>query len=104
MNWLQNQALNMLLPYLLGPLVFLIMQGIKKLSLTVDKLPPWVKQALVFVVAQAMTFLQSWSGQELACGTGCTLADIGPTFVKGVLVTLSAFLMHFLKNRPAPKP
>lgn len=103
MNWFQSKALDLLLPYLLGPLVFLVMQGIKRASAAVDRLPAWAKQGVVFVVAQAFVFLQSWSNQTLACGSACTLADIGPEFVKGVLVAISAVLMHFLKNRPAPK-
>lgn len=103
MNWFQTQAFNVLLPYLMGPLVFLVVQGLKRASALIDKTPPWVKQALVFVIAQVAAFAQTRSGQTLECGNDCTLADISsPAFVKGVLVTASAMLLHWLKNRPAP--
>lgn len=103
MNWIQSKALDLLLPYLLGPLVFLVMQGIKQASAAVDRLPSWAKQGAVFVIAQVFVFLQSWSGETLACGNACTLADIGPEFIKGVLVAVSAYLMHFLKQRQPSK-
>lgn len=103
MSWIQNQALNLLLPYILGPLVFLAMQGLKQAQAWIDQLPAWAKQGLVFVIAQALTFAQSWSGQSLACGASCGLADIGEPFIKGVLVTGSALLMHFLKQRQPSK-
>lgn len=103
MSWLQNQAISIALPYLLGPLVFFVMQGLKKASAFIDNLPPWAKQGAVFVIAQAITFAQSFSGQDLACGTSCTIADLGAPFVKGLLVSLSAFLMHWLKQRQPSK-
>jgi hypothetical protein len=103
MNWIQSKAIDLLLPYLLGPLVFLVVQGLKKASDAIDRLPVWAKQGVVFVVAQAFVFLQSWSDQSLACGNACTLADIGPEFIKGVLVAASAFLLHFLKQRKPSK-
>lgn len=98
MSWLQNQAISIALPYLMGPLVFVIVQASKKAWMWIDHLPAWQKQAFVFVVAQLLVFVQSWSGQELACGASCTLADITPVFVKGVLTALSAYLLHFLKK------
>lgn len=104
MNWLQSSAFNLIIPYLLAPLVFLIVQGLKKGITLVDRIPSWAKPGLVYVVAQITVFLQTWTGQELACGASCTLADLAnaPTFIKAVLVTLSAMFLHFLKNRPAP--
>lgn len=99
MEWLQTKAIAIALPYLLGPLVFAVMQLLKKASAAMDNLPVWAKQGAVFVIAQVFVFLQSWTNQTLACGAGCTLADIGPEFIKGVLVAASAFLMHFLKKQ-----
>lgn len=103
MNWIQNQAVQLVLPYLLAPLVFVIVQGLKKASSAIDHLPAWAKQGAVFVVAQILTFLQAWSGQTLECGASCTIADVSDPFVKGVLVTLTAFLLHYLKARPVQK-
>jgi len=103
MSWLQNQAIQLVLPYLLGPIVFLVMQGLKKASAAVDSLPSWAKQGAVFVIAQVLTFLQAWSGTALDCGTNCSLADVSDPFVKGVLVAASAFLLHWLKQRQPSK-
>lgn len=98
MNWILSHTL---LPYLLGPLVFVVMQLLKKAPLAIDKLPSWAKQGVVFVISQVLVFLQAWSGNALACGANCGLADVGEPFVKGVLVAGSAFLMHYLKKMPA---
>ena len=103
MNWFQTSALNFALPYLLGPLAFLLMQGLKQLSGLIDNLPPWAKQGVVFLTAQILVFAQEWSNQSLACGDACTINDVGPAFLKGVLVAGSAFLMHFLKQRQPSK-
>lgn len=101
---LQFKAFSAFLPYLLAPLVFIVVQGLKKGVVLVDRIPSWAKPGLVYVVAQVTVFLQTWTGQALACGADCTLLDLAnaPTFIKGVLVTLSAMLLHFLKNRPVP--
>lgn len=102
MEWFQLKMFGVLLPYLLAPLVFLLVQGLKRASKLIDATPPWVKQGLVYVIAQIGVFLQSWSGNELACDAACGLMDFAnaPNFIKGVLVTASTFLLHFLKKRP----
>lgn len=102
MNWLQNLAISHFLPYFLPPLVFAIVQLAKKLIPMVDGLPPWVKQGVVYALAQVFVFAQSWVGQTLPCADHCTLADLAnaPDFIKGILVAVSAFLLHWLKNRP----
>lgn len=100
-DFLVMKAIGLAIPVLLGPVTYLCMQGLKRSWEFINGLPSWQKQALVMVMGQGIALLQSWSGQELACGTTCTLADVTPVFVKGVLGSGVALLLHYFKKLPS---
>lgn len=99
-DFVTMKLIGLLLPVILGPITYYAMQGLKALIGIVDRAPSHVKQALVFVIGPLLAALATFSNQELACGTSCTLTDIGPTFIKGVIASGIAFLLHHLKKAP----
>lgn len=112
MNWLisgvQNQAfawgLNHIVIPALAPLTFLVIQWAKQGQGIVDSLPKAAKIALAPIISTLVAALAAFSGQDLACSATatCTLADITPVLLTGTLSGAGAWLLHYLKNRPAP--
>jgi hypothetical protein len=91
-----------LLPVIIGPLTFLVMQGLKALSATIDKLPPTAKRIAVMVVATFLTFLGSWAGVDFNCdpeaAVNC-LSTIDQDAVKAAVATGLAFVLHLAKQK-----
>ena len=92
--------LPILLPVVLGPLTFVVMQGIKALSATIDRLPGTAKRFLVAGIAVALTLLGNATGLDLTCnpdaGTTC-LEVLDKDAVKAILSAAIAFLLHWAK-------
>lgn len=106
MSWIQNQAFSLILPLILGPVVFAVMQGLKAASSWVDSRPAWQKRVLVPAIALIVTALSSSLGQQVACDpSALNAADCLSKFdadaLKAVLASGVAFLLHWLKSRPA---
>lgn len=97
--------LPLLVPALLGPLTFLVMQGLKAASVTVDALPPVGKRLAVFAIASGLSYVSRATGVALPCdadaATTC-LSALDSESVRAVLAAGVAYLLHFLKVR-APK-
>jgi hypothetical protein len=92
---------NALLPIVVGPLTFVVMQGLKSLSLTVDALPPLAKRLAVMVIAIALTALGAVSGVDFQCsteGANC-LSALDKDAVKAVIGTALAYAMHYAKQK-----
>lgn len=92
-------------PLIIGPLTFVVMQGCKALSATVDALPPIAKRIAVLVIATALTLLGSWAGVDFQCSqdaaTNC-LATLDKDAVKAVVAAAISFLLHVAKQNKAP--
>lgn len=95
-------VINAVLPLVVGPLTFVVMQGLKALSVTVDALPPVAKRFAVMVIAIGLTALGTVSGVDFQCnaeaGVNC-LADIDKDAVKAVVGAALAFVMHYAKQK-----
>lgn len=108
MSWLQSQAFNLVLPILLGPIVFAIVQGLKAMSQWIDALPAWQKRVLVPAIAILVTAGTSALGGGVACDpsvpniTDC-LDQFSPDATKALLGSVVAYLLHYLKTRPTGK-
>lgn len=91
-----------LLPVIVGPLTFLVMQGAKAVSATIDALPATAKRIAVLVVASLLTLLGSWAGVDFGCnpdaGVNC-LADLDKDAVKSAVAAVVAFLLHLAKKK-----
>lgn len=106
MNWMQSQVVNLILPMVLGPVVFALVQGLKAASVWIDNLPAWQKRVLVPAIAILLSAASSALGQGVACDPSAPLAadclnQFSPDVLKAILASGVAFLLHWLKNRPA---
>lgn len=97
-------ALSLLLPAIVGPVTFVVMQWLKKVSAWVDAQSPLVKRSAVALIAFALTFLAKVTGVDIPCeaDTNC-LSVLDQDTVKAVVGTALAFGLHSLKNA-AKKP
>lgn len=95
-------VMNAILPLIVGPLTFVVMQGLKALSATVDALPPVAKRVAVMVIAIALTALGAASGVDFQCnvdtGVNC-LNTLDKDAVKAVVSAVLAYVMHFAKTK-----
>lgn len=101
---MSKMLLPLVLPVVLGPLVFVVMQGLKAVSATVDRLPAVVKRVAVGVIAALLTVAGGATGVELACDPEAALAAGGTCLevldkdaVKAVLTAAIAFGLHWAK-------
>lgn len=105
MNWLQSQAMNLILPMVLGPLVYVIVKALKDGSYWIDKQGPATKRTLVVAVALLVTAGMQLAGQPISCDVGAAnasdcLGQITPEILKALLGSGVAFAMHYLKKSP----
>lgn len=95
-------VMNAILPLIVGPLTFVVMQGIKALSATVDALPPVAKRVAVMVIAIALTALGAASGIDFQCdaqsGVNC-LSTLDKDAVKAAVGAALAYALHFAKTK-----
>lgn len=92
-------ALSLLLPAIVGPVTFVVMQSLKKASAWVDAQSPMTKRMAVAVIAFALTFLAKVTGVDIPCeaDTNC-LADLDGDTVKAVVSAALAYALHGLKT------
>lgn len=91
-----------LLPLIVAPLTFLVMQGAKAVSATVDALPATAKRIAVLVIATALTMLGSWAGVDFNCDPDAAvncLATLDKDAVKAAVSAALAFLLHLAKKK-----
>lgn len=94
-------VLSLATPFLVGPLTFLAMQGIKTANVFVDLQSPWFKRILVAAIAFAVTMAAKVTGVEVACSADATtscLELLSRDDVKAMVAALVAYALHFLKT------
>lgn len=94
--------LSVAVPMILGPLTFVVMQGIKALSTTVDALPSVAKRFAVAGIAIALTIAANLAGVDVACdpnGVENCLNTLDKEAVKGLLAAGIAYLLHLTKKK-----
>jgi hypothetical protein len=94
-------VLSLATPFLVGPLTFLAMQGIKTANVFVDMQSPWLKRILVAAIAFAVTMAAKVTGVEVACSADATtscLELLSRDDVKAMVAALVAYALHFLKT------
>lgn len=99
---MNNLILSAAIPLIIGPLTFVVMQGLKALSLTVDKLPPLAKRFAVAAIAIVLTVVANAAGVNIACdpsGMQDCLATMDKDVVKAVLAAGIAYLLHLTKKK-----
>jgi hypothetical protein len=99
---LSGLALSLALPLIIGPLTFVVMQGLKTVSAAVDALPPTAKRFAVAGIAVGLSLVGQATGLNLACtpdaGTTC-LELLDADAVKAILSAAIAFALHWAKQQ-----
>lgn len=101
MDFLKNQALSLVLPFVLGPAAFHITQAAKRGSNFIDNQGAAVKVGVAFAVSALFVAAASFAGVDApACvaDKACQLNDFTEPFVKAVLGAGVAVLMHKQKK------
>lgn len=99
-------VLTALTPVLIGPLTFLAMQWLKKLSQKVDSLPSNAKRVSVMVIASTLTLLGSALGIDFNCSadeTANCLNTLDKDAVKAVVSAVVAYVLHAVKKKSDKK-
>lgn len=103
MNWVKLQALTLVIPMLLGPLAYWIIQTLKRNSQWVDNLSPLFKKGAVFLCVTGLVTLSNLGGIPINCNVDGNLTDcvnqLSPEAVKVALGTVAAMLMHKVKKQ-----
>ncbi len=105
MMWLKLKLIEQALPFVLGPLVYLLVRLLKQGSAWIDSRDPWLKRSLVVAVAAIVTAVSSLAGQPITCDVTATdvaacLGQFTPEVLKVMLGSGVAMFMHFLKKSP----
>lgn len=100
---MKTLALSLLLPVIVGPLTFVTMQSIKRLSAFVDAQSPTVKRFAVAAIAFALTLVGKLTGVDVPCtpDENC-LALLDQDTVKAVVGAVLAYALHGIKNAAKP--
>ena len=96
--------LSATVPLVVGPITFVVMQGLKGLSATVDALPPIAKRFAVAAIAVVLTVASHLSGVEVACdpnGVQDCLSTLDTDAVKGMVAAAIAYALHLAKQKRA---
>jgi hypothetical protein len=94
--------LTIAMPVIIGPLTFLVMQGAKAVSATIDALPATAKRIAVLMVASLLTLLGSWAGVDFNCdldGAVSCLDTLDKDAVKAAIGAAIAFVLHLAKKK-----
>lgn len=104
---ISNVALSLVMPVIVGPIAFVVMQALKTASVAVDKLPPAIKRFAVALIAVVLTLVGNATGVDLSCnpeaGTTC-LEVLDKDAIKAVISTAIAFALHWVKKQKDAKP
>lgn len=98
MDFLRDQAIKLVLPLVLGPVVYFSTQGLKRASTFIDGQKPIVKQGVAIAVSALVVALGHLvPGSEIKCAIdgACALSDITPDVIKALFGAGVAFLLHF---------
>lgn len=92
-------ALSLLLPAIVGPVTFAVMQALKKVSAWVDAQSPLTKRVAVALIAFLLTLVGKLTGVEVLCApdTDC-LAALDHETIKAMVGAALAFALHGAKN------
>jgi hypothetical protein len=96
--------LSATVPLVVGPITFVVMQGLKGLSATVDALPPIAKRFAVAAIAVVLTVASHLSGVEVACDPNAAqdcLSTLDTDAVKGMVAAAIAYALHLAKQKRA---
>lgn len=94
--------LSATIPLIIGPLTFVVMQGLKALSATVDALPSVAKRFAVAGIAIVLTVLASLTGADISCdpnGVENCLSTLDKDAVKSIIAAGIAYLLHLAKKK-----
>lgn len=92
-----NELVGLLLPVVLTFANRFVYEGILKLTVIMEGLPPLPKQISVVVVSFILTKAAVWLGMPLPGD----LSGLAPEITLAALTALAAMGMHALKKQPA---
>lgn len=95
-------TLAIITPVIVGPLTFVVMQAMKRLSSYIDTLSPNTKRVAVMLIATTMTMLGSLTGVSVQCDPDAAVScfeTLDKDAVKAVVASVLAFAMHALKPK-----
>lgn len=96
--------LSATVPLVVGPITFVVMQGLKALSKTVDALPPVAKRFAVAAIAVVLTVVAHLAGVDVSCdpnGVENCLSTLDTDAVKGMVAAAIAYALHLAKQKQA---
>ncbi len=99
---MKSLALSLLVPLLVGPMSFALMQSLKRLSAMVDALSPVAKRFAVATIAVVLTMAGRFAGVEVPCeqDVNC-LPALTQDSLKAIVAAALAFILHWLKPKTA---
>lgn len=95
---------TLVIPMLLGPIVYFVMKYLKVAIAWIDSQNPLVQRGILVAVAAVISAVAGATGTDLAClhtQTGCQLTDLSDTAVKTILASGSAMLLHYFRKLPS---
>lgn len=96
-------ALSLLLPTIVGPVTFLVMQTLKKVSAWVDAQSPLTKRVAVALIAFILTLASKLTGIEVLCEPDANcLTTLDHETIKAMVGAALAYGLHSLKNAKKP--
>jgi hypothetical protein len=99
---MSNLVMTIAMPLIVAPLTFVVMQGLKALSATVDALPITAKRIAVLVIATALTMLGRWAGVDFNCDPDAAVScldTLDKDAVKSAVAAILAFVLHLAKKK-----
>lgn len=102
MDFLKLKAVELALPFLLAPIVVVVMQLLKRASSTIDGLNPWLKRSAIVGIAAGLTALGNLIGVDFHCDASAAvdcLSTLDKDVVKASITAAAAFLIHFGKTK-----
>ena len=108
MDSIKAWAIGIVIPMLLGPLVYLVVKYLKVISTWIDNQSATIKRTLVVAVAILVTAGANLLGQPINCDTAAASAteclnQLTPDIIKAVLASGIAFFLHYLKQSKPSK-
>lgn len=102
MDFLRNKALELIVPFILGPVAFQAVQFLKRGDSWLSKQHASVKIGAAFAVSALVVAVAAFAGVDApvcAAAQSCGLGDLNEEIVKAALGAGVAVLLHNQKKR-----
>lgn len=104
-DWILTHALGILVPVLIAPLAYVVVQNLKAFITALDRAPAWVKQGVVLLIVTLLSAVAQMAGVVLpdTCASGdrstCLTALTDTNAMKILLTGILTMLVHAGKKQ-----